>query len=39
MDSLDAARQLFAFDRWSNDRLVVALNQLDEPSVELRGIA
>ena len=39
MYSLDAARQLFAFDRWSNDRLVVALNQLDEPSEELRGIA
>ena len=39
MYSLDAARQLFAFDRWSNDRMIVALNQVDEPSDELRAIA
>ena len=39
MHTLDAARQLFAFDRWANDQLVVALNQTDEPSEELRAIA
>ena len=39
MYSLDAARQLFAFDRWANERLVVALNQTDDPSEELRSIA
>ncbi len=39
MHTLDAARQLFAFDRWANDQLVVALNQMDEPSEELRAIA
>ena len=39
MYSLDAARQLFAFDRWSNDGMVLALNQVEAPSDELRAIA
>lgn len=39
MHTLDSARQLFAFDRWANEQLVVALNAMDEPSEELRRIA
>lgn len=39
MHSLEAARQLLAYDRWSNERLLEALAQVREPSEELLAIA
>lgn len=37
--SLEAARQLLAYDRWSNERMLEALAQVAEPSDELLAIA
>jgi uncharacterized damage-inducible protein DinB len=39
MRSVAAARQLVAYDRWSNDRMLAALQQLEEPDDDLLAIA